>query len=193
MPRMELPVPAVGEWVQAYSPGVWQVIGTISGYNRVRQRLDEPKRVEKESVVFAKRLVDDKWRKSFRVESCEAGLIESLDEGQQLRLREYLSAHPDVAQEFAAFRPNLPGFNSGMSFNLPHIPNFDERRALVDGVLVGIEQGLTKDEILERVATSPLAGFESAAPKNITVILGNKGYELRDGDFVFRSYLVQPF
>lgn len=193
MARREIMTPLVGKWVEAYSPGIWQVTQCLSGFNELRDSLDKPKRVSRQTLVFAKRLVDENWRKSFRIEMCDAGLIHPLSESDRTKLSEYLDSHPEVASEFESYQPDLPDFGTGVGFNLPHLPDFEDRRALVDATFEGIEEGLTKDEILQRVAGSPLAPYMVAAPTNLSVTFGNVGHELRDGDFIFRSYIAQPF
>ncbi|MBI1372006.1 MAG: hypothetical protein GC159_04500 [Phycisphaera sp.] len=193
MAHNEIDAPVIGDWVEAYSPGIWQVIKTLSGFYRLRWSLDKPKRIQKKPIVFVKRLVDDHWRKSFRVESCDVAFVIPLSQEQRNRLDDYLKERPDVAADFKAYHPALPGFRTGLGFNITDMPEFEQRRALVDSVFAGIEQGMTNDEILERIARSPLARYEQAAPKNTTVFFDNNGHELRDGDFVFRSYDVHPF
>jgi hypothetical protein len=191
--RKQIPIPTVGEWVEAYSPGVWQVLKTLSGFYEIRNSLEEPKRISRRTLIFAKRLVDDTWRKAFRVEVYGADLAHPLTAEQRARLDDYLTSHPDVAAEFEAYQPQVPGLIHSVGFNLPHVPDFEERRALVNSVFNGIERGFTKDEILERIARSPLAPYVAVAPTNTTVRFGNIAHELRDGDFVFRAFDVQSF
>jgi hypothetical protein len=193
MDRRKAKFPEVGEWVEAYAPGIWRVVSVLSGFFKLRDSLQEPKKIDKAVRVFAKRLVDDKWRKSFRIEMCDSGLVHGLSNQQQAKLTAYINDNPNVTAEFEAYKPELPGFGTAVGFNLSHMPDFAERLALIDTVFAGVDRGLTKDDILERIATSSLALCTSSAPKNTTVLFGNIGHELRNGDFVFRSYIVQPF
>ena len=110
MAPRETPTVSIGDWIEAYSPGIWQVQEMLGGFYEVRFRLEERKRASRRSIVFAKRLVDTRWRKAFTVETCEGGWVRPLTDAKRERLAEYMTAHPEVVAEFEAFRPERPGY-----------------------------------------------------------------------------------
>jgi hypothetical protein len=184
---------SVGAWVESFSPGVWQVVHVLEGFFELRFHPEEPKRVSRRRLVFSKRLVDDKWRKAFKAEMAEAAVVHPLGDDQHVRLVEYTGANPKVLAEFEAFRPEMPDHIASLRLNVPQPAEIDGLRSAVGRALAGIEDGLTNDEVLDRLARSPLAGHLSAGLSNVTVRFLCRRHEVRDGQFVFRAVDVQPF
>jgi hypothetical protein len=185
--------PCPGDWVESASPGIWQVLSVMMDFYETRFYLQDQKRLSRHPVVFAKRLVDDRWKRAFAVESCSISLVHPLTPELAARLSAFLASNPGILPDFEAFQPQLPGLVISFGFYLPHVPHLDDRRALVTSAFEGIERGFTNDEILERIAASTLAPYQQAAPTNTTVRFGNRKHELRDKQFVYRGFDVLPF
>ena len=193
MPRKDDKQLSVGDWVESYSPGVWQVVHVLEGFFELRFHPDEPRRVSRRRLVFGKRLVDEKWRKAFKAEMAEAAVVHPLGDDQRARLVEYAGANPETLAEFEAFRPEMPDHIASLRLNVPQPVEVEGLRSAVAQAFSGIEDGLTNDEMLERLARSPLAGHLSAGLSNVTVRFLCRRHEIRDGQFVFRAVDVQPF
>jgi hypothetical protein len=98
-------VPNIGEWVVSdYSQGVWRVFRVESDFYDQRYKLTEPK-VKRRALVFATRLVNDAWKKSFFTEVWSAALVHPLNEEQANRLGAALAADPDLLAKFDRYVP----------------------------------------------------------------------------------------
>jgi hypothetical protein len=193
MPRKNDTQLSAGDWVESYSPGVWQVVRVLQDFFELRFHPDEPKRVSRRRLVLSKRLVDDKWRKAFKAEMAEAAVVHPLGDDQRARLAEYAKASPETLAEFEAFHPEMPDHIASLRLNVPQPVEVEGLRSAVTQVFTGIEEGLTNDEVLDRLTRSPLAGHLSDGLSNVTVRFLCRQHEVRDGQFVFRAVDVQPF
>lgn len=193
MPRKADEQLSAGDWVESYSPGVWQVIHVLEGFLELRFHPDEPKRVSRRRLVFSKRLVDDKWRKAFTAEMAEAAVVHPLGDGERSRLAEYANANLETLAAFEALQPEMPDHITSLRLNVPQPVEVEGFRRAVTQAFTGIEQGLTNDEVLDRLARSPLVAYLSAGLSNVTIRFLCRQHEVRDGQFVFRAVDVQPF
>src|SRR5690606_10948505 len=97
--------PAIGDWINSYSPGVWHVYRLLEGFNGVRYSLDARKKRSKRVIVFSKRLADATWKPAFRTESCERSLVTPLSPEVRRRVDDLLSADPGIRSAFNAYQP----------------------------------------------------------------------------------------
>jgi len=184
---------SVGDWVEAYSPGISQVIHIMNDFYELRFNLEQRKRRGKRAIVFVKRLVDKNWRKAFKVESCSPDVVRPLGEEERYQLEEYKLSNAQIVAEFDAIKVKLPDLAMGLRLRLTDAKDMPKVREAALLLFAGIDAGYTNDEILHRIKDSPLAKFVSDVAINAQINFHGLGHELRDGEFVFRKVDVQPF
>lgn len=184
---------SVGDWVEAYSPGISQVIHIMSDFYELRFSLEQQKRKGRRAIVFVKRMVDDNWRKAFKVEGCSPDVVRPLIAEEREQLEKYTASHPEIVAEFDAMRPKLPDHGMGFRLRLPDPSDLPKARETALNSFAGIENGYTNDEVLYRMKESPLAQYLSDIAVNAQILFHGQEHEVRNGEFVFREVDVQRF
>src|SRR5436309_2829275 len=109
---------SVGDWVEAYSPGISQVVHIMNDFYELRFSLEQRKRKGRRAIVFVKRLVDENWREAFKVESCSPDVIRPLSADERRQLEDYKLSNPEIFAEFEAMRTKLPDHAIGFRLRL---------------------------------------------------------------------------
>lgn len=183
----------VGDWVESYSPGVWQVVCILDDFIELRFRPEAPNRRSRRRLVFCKRFVDERWKKAFKAEVAEAALVHPLSEDQRTQLDNYIAEYPRTLGEFEGFCPEMPDHIFSLRLNLPQPVDVEKINQSVMNTFTGIESGFTNEEVLDRLGSSHLGGYLSEGISNLTIRFLCRRHEIRDGQFVFRAVDVQPF
>jgi hypothetical protein len=180
-----------GMWVRSYSPGVWQVYRVLRGFNELRYSLADPKERSKSVFVFSKRLVTEKWQRSFRSESCDSSFVKPLAARDLRRVEALLRDESSLASAFDAYQPAPIDLIVNLSMNVPdrsQLQSFCE-----DDLRSRLQVGLDHDRILALLQEAGLAAFVGKMPINATLQLTCRDHEIRDSEFVFRDCSVLPF
>ena len=177
---------SVGDWVETHSPGIWRVFRIERGFYEFRYRVGERKRISRRTLVFAKRLFDQNWKKSFATEVNDITTVTSLRDDEIAQA--VAKANPALLAEFLAWEPEGLDFMMALRFNFPPPVELDGIRKAVLAVFAGIESsGLSNDDILRRIAESHFGQLQADGISNVTIRFLCRNYELRDGEFVFRA------
>ena len=181
-------VPNIGDWVGSdYSRGVWRVYRVERDFYDLRYKLAEPK-VKRRALVFATRLVNDAWKKSFSTEVWSAALVHPLNEGQSHRLEGVLAGDPDLLAKFDRYAPKPIDLVCNLRFG-PVPGGFDALSSEIDAFLGSrIAVGLSLDEILPLIASSGLSEYMNRNPGIGTLQLKSPDHLRRGDDFVFTSF-----
>lgn len=182
---------AVGDWIHSYSPGIWQVFRIIEGVQKARFRLDERKQTRRQPIIFCRRLLDASWSPSFAGETCDPAVVHPLTDDERAKLDDFISKNPDVADQFFAYEPRNLDCALGLTLSLPEGIGKADLENLVRQAFGDLsDRGLTNDEILHRLAASPIAAWVSQRMINATLRLICKNHELRENEYVFREAQV---
>lgn len=92
----------IGDWVRSYSSGIWQVY-------RIVENLEEfdsiSKSVEKRSLVFCKRFLNNSFKRSFGSESCHPDFVYGLEKADHEKLLSIINDNPDLFSKFQKYKP----------------------------------------------------------------------------------------
>jgi hypothetical protein len=186
-------VPNIGDWVVSdYSQGVWRVYRVERDFYDQRYKLTEPK-VKRRALVFATRLVNDAWRRSFSTEVWSAALVHALNEEQSNRLRAALAADPDLLVRFDRYAPKPIDLVCNLRFG-PGAGGFDAFSGEVEALLGSrLAIGLSLDEILPLIVSSGLSEYMNQNPGVCTLQLNSPNHLRRGDEFVFTSFRTLNF
>jgi len=181
----------VGDWVKSYTPGIWQVFRVIQNEPRLRYSLNERKRGNRRPVIFCKRLVDECWKASFTGEICDPAVVQVLSSVDRARLDDFLSKNPDILDKFSVYEPRDLDSAMDLLLIVPDSIGKNGIQSIANEVFADIEEeGLSNDEILERIDTSQLRDYVSPRVINAILRFLCKEHEIRDGEYVFRKVQV---
>lgn len=185
--------PRIREWVVSdYSTGVWRVFRVERDFYEFRYRLTDPK-VKSRTLVFAARLANDAWKRSFATEVWSAGLVHPLDPDRSDRLELMLAADPDLLAEFDRYSPKPLDLLCNLRFSSSPA-GFEAFRQEIDNMLGDrIESGLTLDDILGVIASSKLKDRQNRNPGGATLQLNSPNHLRRGDEFVFTSFRTLNF
>ncbi len=181
----------VGDWVYSDSPGIWQVYRILEEAERMRSSLQERKRVRRDRLVFSKRFVDEGWKPAFANEVASSDLLRPLSDDDRRYLEEFIARNPQTLQEFKSHQPKGIDLVRNLPLNVPTSVKGNEIQRLAHDVFSDIgENGLTNDDILQRIATSELVRYTPKTIRNATLQFICKDHELRGNEYVFREAQV---
>ena len=182
----------VGDWVRPYSRGIWRVARVLSGFNELRWSLNEPKRTSSDVLVFSNRLVNESWKRSFSHEVSLADYVCHVSDDERLRIRAVLAEDARLAAAFHDFEAKSPCVdliaNLGCGCKSRKEPFERLCRRLFDA---DIQNGLTLDQVLERLADAGHSDCQRQVPAVATLQLVSVGHDVRDNEFVFRRYVAR--
>jgi hypothetical protein len=186
-------VPNIGDWVASdYSPGVWRVYRVERDFYDLRYNLTEPK-VKRRALIFATRLVNDAWKRSFSTEVWSAALAHPLNEEQSNRLAAALAADSDLLARFDRYAPKPIDLVCNLRFG-PMPGGFDALSREAEALLGSqIAIGLSLDEILPLIALSGLSEHMNRNPGVGTLQLTSPNHLRRGDEFVFTSFRTLNF
>jgi hypothetical protein len=177
-----------GDWVNLFSPGIWQVYRVLPIGYEMRFSLSERRRKSRRVIVFARRLVNADWRRSFKTGSCEQSLVHPLSAADDRRLKRVLRDDPELAAAFECYAPRPQGLIVNLTMRVPQVARL---KFFCDQTLLPqIGAGLSVDEILKLLEESDLASFIGQFPINATLQLGCRDHEVRKGEFIMRDCRV---
>lgn len=182
--------PTIGEWVVSdYSPGVWRVFRVERDFYDQRYRLTDPK-VKRRTMVFAARLVNAAWKRSFSNEVWSVGLVHPVNREQSDRLASTLAENPGLLAEFDRYVPKPIDLICNLRFSAMR-GGFEVFRREVDKVLGSrLEVGLSVDEILGLITSSSLIEHMNRNPGVATLQLNSPDHLRRGDELVFTSFRV---
>lgn len=90
----------INDWVNSYSQGYWKIYRII----KMKSVFPEP---DERTLVFSKRLINDKLKRSFSVECCHSSFIRPLSEIQKSNLENYLTENPDILSKFDKYERSI--------------------------------------------------------------------------------------
>jgi hypothetical protein len=183
-----------GDWVRSYYRGIWQIYRIVHGFYEFRFSLQEEKVLSNRTLVFSKRIVNDRWKRSFSAASCEASLVEPLSDKERAGLDMFIGDNPKVIKAFEKYKPKSVDFLMNLSFGCPRgLSAPDVRQQLAQLLTPLLTKGANLDELLVALEESGLNRYRGLFPRNLTLQFKSHDYELQGKDFLFRSLNVLPF
>jgi hypothetical protein len=154
-----------------------------------RWSLDEPSRKSTRTLVFSYRVVNDLWKRSFSVCSCEASFVQALSADDGKRLEASVLSDAKLMKDWERYqaKTKLPDLIANLPFGeLKEIEGFSK---LCDEMLANrIDSGVTVDEVLSLLRERGLDGNMRKFPQQATLQLISNEHELRGDEFVHRRY-----
>lgn len=178
---------SVNDWVYSESSGVWRVYRIIKDVRRFRFSRQERQKINKHPLLFVKRLVDRAWSAAFCNEMATDTFVRVLSEEDRQHLDEWIVKNPEVIKRFDAFLPAPIDLVVNLALYLPQSSEKDRVKRLVGEVFAGIENGLTNDTILQRLASSEFAAYAPKSIRNATLQFVSKDHEHQNGEYIFRE------
>ena len=177
----------VGDWVKSYSQGIWRVERVIDNFFEMRYSFDEPKVKSKRTLYHSKRLVNDKWKRSFAMEGCSSEFINKLTNEEVEALNRFIADNEKTMKEFERYQRNLDlVLNLGFSFYDQDKLNFD---SIADRLFEG-KNGLTSDDIIRIIRESQLSKYFNRTPQNKTIQFISINTEIRNSEYIFKEYRI---
>lgn len=183
--------PTIGDWVNSYTEGIWQVYRIIDGVNELRYSLDDKKKRSRRVIVFSKRLVDTYWKPAFAVESCERSMATAVTTDCIDQIDTFLAEHPNVKSAFESYTPEPIDLIVNLSMAVrdrSRLITFCET-TLADETA----QGVPLDRVLSLIQQTGLSQYIGKTPINTTLQLTCRDHEMKDGEFILRDARVLPF
>ena len=84
------------DWVRSYSAGVWRVSAEVPAHFEPRASLQEPKELYDGPLFILKRIVNNKWKKAFALETAHAAFVKPLNKADTKKLETFLSQNADI-------------------------------------------------------------------------------------------------
>jgi hypothetical protein len=150
-------------------------------------RPQESKRV----LVFARRIVNARWRRSFSTASCEVSLVSPLSAKDTAKLERLLREDEKLRLAFEAYAPEPVDLVVNLSMGVPDRSVLEDfcRKTLAPAMASGVQM----DEVLRLLDEANLSQFLQKYPIRATLQLVCPDHEVRDGEFVLRACRVLPF
>jgi hypothetical protein len=181
-----------GDWVRSYHAGIWRVLQEIPDHYEPRISLRDAKELYEGPLFVVKRLVNDKWKTAFEIETAHGSLVRPLNKADTKKLDAYQLNNPDAMSGFDAFeRPLMELLNIGFALGRKsEIPKLQKEVAAAIG---DISIGVTSDAILQAIASSSFADCCGESPQSATLQFVNKNYEIRRRELIYREMNVLKF
>ena len=180
-----------GDWVRQISSGIWRVSRILSGFDEFRYSLNKPKMKSKRSLVFANRLVNDSWKRSFTTECFEMSWVNRVEDEEQQRVGHLLRDNAALRKAFEAYEadPKPVDLIVNLGFGLPATSDQEQFKAVCAEALADpIQRGLTLDDVLELIRAAGYDEFMRKYPTTARLQLVCPDHELRGAEFVMRRY-----
>jgi hypothetical protein len=184
---------AEGAWVRVGRlwPGVWRVSRILSGFNEIQWEPGAAEVPSTRTVLFLARIVNDKWKRSFAVQTCEISYASLLSNDEIEELETIVASDVGLLDSFNKYLATPHPLHlvanialGGMSDELvAQFPSICDQR-----LGAHIAGGLTIPEVLQALAKRDLLQYKGMNPIRATLQLTSENHELRLHDFVFRSY-----
>ena len=180
------------DWVLSYSKGIWRVLREIPQHYEARFSLEEPKELYDGPLYLVKRLVNDKWKRSFEIESAHGAFVRKLSKSDSTKLDAFLSENTDILHEFEEYdRPLLDLLNIG--FALKRKTDRFRLKKEVETALGDVSAGVTSDSILRAIGKTSFARLCGEHPQSASLQFVNKNYEIRRRELVYREMKTLDF
>lgn len=181
------------DWVRSYSAGVWRVSAEVPTHFEPRASLKDLKELYEGPLFILKRLVNNKWKKAFAVETAHADFVKPLNKADTKKLETFASENADVLVEFESYDHPLDsilniGFALKRKSELTKLQN-----AVAQELGEELEKGITSDQILRAIAKTPYAEFCGEAPQSATLQFVNCGHEIRRRELIYRKMVGLDF
>ena len=181
------------DWVRSYSAGVWRVSSEVPSHFEPRASLKDPKDLYDGPLFVLKRLVNNKWKKAFAVETAHADFVKPLNKADTKKLESFVSQNADILAEFETYDHPLDSILN-IGFALKRKTDLTKlRNAVAQELGEELENGVTCDEILGAIAKTPYAEYCGEAPQSATLQFVNFSYEIRTRELIYRKMVGLDF
>ena len=182
-----------GDWVRSYSKGIWQVMREVPQHFAPRYSIAAPLELAPEAIFVLKRLVDDKWKKAFAVETAQGSLLRPLAKADAAKLARFQVENPRIIAEFEAYEKPVDQILN-LPFSLAKKSDFRLfKQTMKQTFAEPLQRGVTSDAILKLVAESPYASGYWQNPRSATLQFVCHNLEIARRHFIYREINIQNF
>lgn len=174
------------DWVRSYSKGIWRVVREVPPHFEPRYSFDEPKELYNGPSYIVKRLVNDKWKRAFAMESAHGSFIRELSAIDSAELSAFLAANPEMLREFEAFSEPLY-LMLNLGFSLERRTDIRRLKEEVGAAIRNLSSGVTSDAIVRAIAQTSFASSFGESPQTATLQFVNLNSEIRRRELIYRE------
>ena len=182
---------APGDWVNTYYSGIWQVSRILPISREMRFSPSERPKKSKRVIVFARRIVNAKWRRAFKTACCEQSLVMPLSPDDRSRLDHLLHGDEGLRAAFDQYAPEPVPLIVNLSMGISDRSRLETFCA--DTLVPAMVAGVSMEDVLRLLEAADLTQFLQKYPIRATLQMVCRDHEVRDGEFVLRDYRVLPF
>jgi len=177
------------DWVYSYSKGIWQVYRVLTNF----YDLDGNK--GKKTLIFSKRIVNEKWEKSFSNEVCDISFVKKLSLLDYNRLKKFIKENPKVYPSFIEYSGKPIDFILNLNFDLSKNKlSIEEFKKILNKLFENInENGKTFQEIKKIINESKLNELQSNRLVTNILQFVCKNHEVRNSQLIFRKFNILNF
>ena len=137
-------------------------------------------------MVLARRLLSREWKPSVDHEQLSLWFVEPLSSEDQERLQRYVAEHHEVMREFEQFDKPF-GILLNLTVDFPGSLTAAQLEAMFGDIRTA---GLTCDQIVGRIESSPLGVRMAPAIHRAMLQFYSPDCEVRDQEYVYRELRV---
>ena len=181
------------QWVQTFSPGVWQITGEVPEHYQPRFSLAQKKELSQGPQFILKRFVDNKWKPSFETASAHSSLIKKLTKANHKKLEALMAKNPEWIDDFEAYDSPISNLLN-VGFALERKSDLKKLKAEINSAIAdNLKSGMTSDAILKAIAASSFSDHCGEVPQSATLQFENTNFEIRRKNLIYRKMNVLNF
>lgn len=174
----------VGDWVNSYSKGIWQILRIDEVENELEQHATQ-------TIVHCKRFLNSSYKKSFSAESCSNYFITKISESELERVNEIIELNNKWYEEFLNYHKFVDSI-----YNLSlHVSNSTEREIFkksIEEKCKSVNSGLSKN-IINQLLSSELENNKKSTIRNFTAQFISINSEIKDRQLIYREVRFLDF
>jgi len=182
---------APGDWVNTYYSGIWQVCRILPINHEMRFSHSERRKRSKRVIVFARRIVNAKWRRAFKTACCEQSLVTPLSPDDRTRLDCLFHDNEELRVAFDHYVPEPVHLVVNLSMGIPDSSRLEAFCA--DTLAPAMASGVSMEDVLILLEAANLTQFLQKYPIRATLQMVCRDHEVRDGEVILRDCRVLPF
>lgn len=174
----------VGDWVNSYSKGIWQILRIDEVENELEQHATQ-------TIVHCKRFLNSSYKKSFSAESCSNYFITKISESELERVNEIIELNNKWYEEFLNYHKFVDSI-----YNLSlHVSNSTEREIFKKSIVEkckSVNSGFSKN-IINQLLSSELENNKKSTIRNFTAQFISINSEIKDRQLIYREVRFLDF
>lgn len=170
----------IGDWVLSYSKGIWQIYRILD----IKDIHPKTKNEVNKQLIFSKRIVSDKFKRSFREECCDKSFVEKLNDELQIKLDCFIENNQKAYKDFLNYKPKPIDLICSRSINDSGLLSMEDIESEIDKEkkMTECEIDILLSELNLKTGFIPLFTFQFVS----------RDHECRDNRLVYSFLRVLP-